>query len=91
MRPSLRPGTWRGAVVTLAGVLPVSLLLNLVIAPLLDRAVPHLLTVCLNAVLLVAVLNWLLLPLLHWTTKGWALPAGRDRRRDGRHRDARSS
>lgn len=81
-RPPLRPGTWRGALVTLAGVLPVSLLLNLVLAPLVDRALPHLLTVCVNAVLLVAVLNWLLLPLLHWTTKGWALPARPDRHDD---------
>ena len=81
-RPPLRPGTWRGALVTLAGVLPVSLLLNLVLAPLVDRALPHLLTVCANAVLLLAVLNWLLLPLLHWTTKGWALPGRPDRRDD---------
>lgn len=73
MRPPLRPGTWRGSLVTLAGVLPVSLLLNVGFAPLVDRLLPHLLTVCINAVLLVAVLNWALLPLLHWTTKEWAL------------------
>lgn len=83
-RPPLRPGTWRGAVVTLAGVLPVSLLLNLVLAPLVDRALPHPLTVCVNAVLLVAALNWLLLPLLHWTTNGWALLARPDRPDDPR-------
>lgn len=81
-RPRPRPGTWRGGLITLAGVLPVSLLLNFVLAPLVDRALPHLLTVCVNAVVLVAVLNWLLLPLLHWTTKGWALPARPDRRDD---------
>ncbi|WP_313546670.1 hypothetical protein [Leifsonia aquatica] len=82
MRPPLRPGTWRGGVVTLAGVLPVSLLLNLILAPLADRLLPHPVTVCVNAILLVAVLNWLLLPLLHWTTKGWALPARPERGRD---------
>lgn len=74
MRPPLRPGTWRGGLVTLAGVLPVSLLLNLGLAPALGRLLPHILVVGINAVVLVAVLNWLLLPLLHWTTKGWALP-----------------
>lgn len=74
MRPPLRPGTWRAGIVTLAGVLPVSLALNLGLAPAVDRLLPHILTVCVNAVLLVAVLNGALLPLLHWATKGWALP-----------------
>ena len=91
MRPPLRPGTWRGGLVTLAGVLPVSLLLNLGLAPVADRLVPHLVTVCHNAVLLVAVLNWVLLPLLHWTTKGWALPDAAQRRTSTARASAKKS
>ncbi|MCS5498857.1 hypothetical protein NY547_16520 [Cnuibacter physcomitrellae] len=72
-RTPFHPGTWRQALVTLSGVLPVSLVLNLVLAPLLAPFLPRLVILALNAALLVAALNWALLPGLHWATKGWAL------------------
>ena len=72
MRPPLRPGTWRSGLITFSGVLPVSVLLNVGLTPLLSGALPHLVLVVVNAAILVAVLNWVLLPLLHWATGGWA-------------------
>lgn len=72
MRPPLRPGRWRSGLITFSGVLPVSLLLNFGLIPLLSGLVPHLVVVVVNAAILVAVLNWVLLPLLHWATGGWA-------------------
>lgn len=71
-RPAFRAGTWRQALVTLAGVLPVSVVLNLVLAPALSPLLPKPGVVVVNAVLLVATLNWVLLPGLHWVTRGWA-------------------
>lgn len=73
MRVPFRPGTWRQAVVTYAGVLPVSLVLNFALAPI-SNTWPRLEVVIFNAALLVATLNWVLLPALHWATRGWAAP-----------------
>jgi len=72
-RPPVRIGTWRRGMLTFAGVLPVSLLLNLALAPLLTGLLPHIAIVVVNAGILVAALNWALLPLLHWATNGWAV------------------
>lgn len=55
------------------GVLPVSLVLNFVLAPLTDHW-PRLAVVVFNAAVLVAALNWALLPALHQVTRGWATP-----------------
>ena len=70
---SLRLGTWRQGLLTFAGVLPVSLVLNLALAPILARLLPHTAIIAVNAAVLVAALNWALLPALHWATKGWAV------------------
>lgn len=72
-RPGFRPGSWRQGLVTLAGVLPVSAALNLALAPALAPSLPRPWVVVVNAALLVATLNWVLLPGLHWVTRGWAL------------------
>lgn len=59
--------------ITYAGVLPVSLVLNTALAPLFDRW-PRFAVVVVNAAILVAALNWILLPALHALTRGWATP-----------------
>ena len=71
-RAPLRLGTWKQGVITLSGVLPVSILLNRVLAPFLGGFLPPIAVISLDATLLVAALNWLLLPALHWVTNGWA-------------------
>lgn len=73
MRPPFRPGTWRQAVITYTAVLPVSLVLNFALTPITDNW-PRLAVVIFNAAVLVAALNWVLLPALHHTTRGWAAP-----------------
>lgn len=50
-----------------------SLALNLGLTPLLSGLLPHHAVLVVNAAVLVAVLNWALLPVLHWITGGWAL------------------
>jgi antibiotic biosynthesis monooxygenase (ABM) superfamily enzyme len=47
--------------------------LNLALAPALAPLLPRPWVVVVNAALLVATLNWILLPGLHWLTRGWAL------------------
>jgi antibiotic biosynthesis monooxygenase (ABM) superfamily enzyme len=64
----LRIGSWQQAI----GVLPVSLLVNFVMTPITGDW-PKLLLIAFNAVILVVALNWVLLPLLHWATRGRAL------------------
>lgn len=73
MNRTFRPGTWRQAVLTFCAVLPMSLLLNFVVTPIL-AGWPKLALTVLNATLLVATLNWALLPALHYVTAGWAAP-----------------
>lgn len=72
-RRRFRRGSWRQAVVTLAGVLPMSVALNIGLDPL-TNGWPRLATVVANATVLVASLTWVLLPALHWATGGWAVP-----------------
>lgn len=72
-RRRFRRGSWRQAVVTLAGVLPMSVALNIGLDPLTSDW-PRLATVVANATVLVASLTWVLLPALHWATGGWAAP-----------------
>ena len=73
MSRTFRPGTWRQAVLTFCAVLPMSLLLNFVVTPIL-AGWPKLALTVLNATLLVATLNWALLPALNYVTAGWAAP-----------------
>lgn len=73
MSRTFRPGTWRQAVLTFCAVLPMSLLLNFVVTPTL-AGWPKLALTVLNATLLVATLNWALLPALNYVTAGWAAP-----------------
>jgi len=72
VKQRFRTGSWRQALVTYAAVLPVSLLLNFVLN-ILTRDWPKLLVVVVNAAVLVALLNWGLLPLLSWVTRGCAV------------------
>jgi len=72
-RRRFRRGSWRQAVVTLAGVLPMSVALNIGLDPL-TNGWPRLATVVANATVLVASLTWVHLPALHWATGGWAAP-----------------
>ncbi|GIF13696.1 hypothetical protein [Actinoplanes teichomyceticus] len=67
-----RAGTWRQAVITYSAVLPVSLVLHLVLGPL-TAPWPRLSVIVVNAAVLVASLNWVLLPALHRVTRGWAV------------------
>jgi len=71
----MRLGTWRQGLLTFAGVLPVSLVVNLVLAPLLAGLLPRIAIIAIDAAILVAALNWALLPALHWATEGWAVRA----------------
>lgn len=91
-RRRFRCGSWRQAVVTLAGVLPMSVALNIGLDPLTSDW-PRLATVVANATVLVASLTWVLLPALHWATGGWAAPyarsPGEPRRRHGEPCDER--
>ena len=73
MRPAFRPATWRQAVITYTAVLPVSLVLNFAPIPITEHW-PRLAVVVFNATILVATLNWALLPALHCLTRGWAAP-----------------
>ncbi|GAA4178161.1 hypothetical protein [Gryllotalpicola koreensis] len=85
-RQPLRIGTWRQGLLTFAGVLPVSLVLNLALAPLLAGLLPHLAIVAIDAAILVAALNWVLLPALHWVTNGWAVRSRTSDHVDGERR-----
>jgi antibiotic biosynthesis monooxygenase (ABM) superfamily enzyme len=73
VKPSFRPGTWRQAVLTYSAVLPVSVVLNFLLAGLTGHW-PRLAVVTFNAAVLVAALNWVLLPALQRITRGWAAP-----------------
>ncbi|UAJ79496.1 hypothetical protein IT072_20340 [Leifsonia sp. ZF2019] len=84
-RTAFRPGTWRQGVATFSGVLPVSIVLNLVLAPFLSGLLPRAAVVVVDAAILVAALNWLVLPAIQWATNGWAT-----RPRRGGEADARS-
>ena len=72
MRPSFRGGSWRQGLITFAGVMPLSLVLNAFLAPVLSRSIPQPLVIVVNAALLVVVLNWAFLPLAQYLTRGWA-------------------
>lgn len=76
MSRTFRPGTWRQAVLTFCAVLPMSLLLNFVVTPIL-AGWPKLALTVLNATLLVATLNWALLPALNYVTAGGPRPGRR--------------
>lgn len=76
MNRTFRRGTWRQGLITFCAVLPVSLVLNLVLAPHL-HSWPRPVVTVLNAAVLVATLNWILLPGLHYVTAGWAHGARR--------------
>jgi antibiotic biosynthesis monooxygenase (ABM) superfamily enzyme len=89
VRRPLRTGSWRQAAITYSAVLPVSLVLNVVLAPITSPW-PRLVVVIVNAAVLVASLNWALLPALHWITRDWAAPgsphaSGSPRRPRRRH------
>lgn len=71
MTRRFRPGTVRQASITYCAVLPVSLVLNEIVDPLI-ASWPRLAVLVFNATVLVAALNWLLLPALHAVTRGWA-------------------
>lgn len=71
MRRHFRTGTWRQATITCCAVLPVSLVLNVTLEAV-TAPWPRLVVVVLNALILVASLNWVLLPALHWLTRDWA-------------------
>jgi antibiotic biosynthesis monooxygenase (ABM) superfamily enzyme len=71
VKQRFRTESWRQALVTYAAVLPVSLLLNFALN-IVTGDWPKLLVVVVNAAILVAVLNWGLLPLFSWFTRRWA-------------------
>jgi antibiotic biosynthesis monooxygenase (ABM) superfamily enzyme len=74
VKEPFRDGTWRRAIITYAAVLPLSLFLNFVFSHVTGHW-PKLQLVVFNAAVLVAALNWALLPMLHWATRGWAVRA----------------
>lgn len=68
--PHTPPSRWKMAFVTLLGVYPASLLLGLTVAPRLKGQSPFLTSLIVGA-LMVAMLTWILMPLLTRLLKPW--------------------
>jgi antibiotic biosynthesis monooxygenase (ABM) superfamily enzyme len=71
--PNHPPPRWRMAVATLLGVYPVSLLIGVVLAPALNR-LPQALSVLLASAIIVALLTWVVMPLVTRTLHRWLDP-----------------
>lgn len=69
-RSPLPPPRWKMAVVTLCGVFPASLFLAFVVAPLLTE-LPLIARLFVNAASMVALLTWLVMPVLTKVLKPW--------------------
>jgi antibiotic biosynthesis monooxygenase (ABM) superfamily enzyme len=69
-RSPLPPPRWKMAVVTLCGVFPASLLLAFAVAPWLTD-LPVIARIFINAALMVALLTWIVMPVLTKMLKTW--------------------
>ncbi|MGF7036796.1 antibiotic biosynthesis monooxygenase [Mucilaginibacter sp. OV119] len=67
------PPRWKMALVTLCGVFPTSIFLNLVAGPLI-KTLPLVFRLLIIAVLMVAMLTWLVMPVLTRSLKKWLKP-----------------
>jgi len=67
------PPRWKMALITLCGVFPVSVLLNLVVAPWI-RPLPLPARLFITAIAMVGILTWLVMPLLTRSFKKWLRP-----------------
>ena len=74
-RSIVPPPRWKMALVSLLAVLPVSIVLNLTLAPLLHEA-PMVVGTLAKGALMIALLTWVLMPLLTRLLKSWLYPAG---------------
>lgn len=72
-RSSGAPPRWKMALITLCGVFPTSVFLNLVVGPLL-KTLPLLVRLLIIAAAMVGILTWLVMPVLTRTFKKWLKP-----------------
>ena len=73
-RSPVPPPRWKMALVTLCGVFPTSVFLALTVAPLLQTS-PMWLRLVVTASLMVAILTWIIMPLLTKILKKWLVKA----------------
>jgi hypothetical protein len=68
--PHNPPPRWKMAVATFLGVFPVAMVLNLILSPAI-RSWPFVLSSAVFNLCVVALLTWVVMPLVTWWMRGW--------------------